>query len=232
MDQPLQPARPRLQPARPGQSMVEIGLIIALVAAVAMVGLSVTGTSVSDVFCRAVSMFGGNCGSLFRDDFSDLDAWEKVSGHWDIVDGELCGGPGEGRIFTPIDASDYSVNLDTARLQQGNGYGVFFRTENTARVNGYSFQYDPGMSGFVIRKWVNGNEISVPIARAAAPGYSWYNAERKLQLNVRGDTFTVTLDGQPVLSATDSTYPSGGLGFRTWDSTRACFDNLDVQAAR
>lgn len=216
----------------PGQSMVEIGVLIALVAAVAVASLQVTGTSVSTIICRVVSTFGGSCGALLRDDFADLDAWQRVSGQWDSVNGELCGGPGEGRIFAPISANDYTIDLDTARLMQGNGYGVFFRTEKVVQVNGYSFQYDPGLGGFVIRKWVNGNEISTPIARAHVSGYAWHNANRKLQLTVSGDTFTVHLDGQPVLTTTDRTYPTGGMGFRTWDSTRACFDNLSVHSLR
>ncbi|MBX0326706.1 DUF1080 domain-containing protein [Oscillochloris sp. ZM17-4] len=219
----------------PGQSMVEIGVMIALVAVIAAVGLSTTGTSVDTAMCQVVSAFGGgDCGTrlLFADDFTNMNAWERAAGTWKIDNGELSGGPGEGRLFTPIPADDYTIDIDTARLSQGNGYGVFFRTENFGKVNGYTFQYDPGLQGFAFRKWVNGSEISTPIAIAKAPNYDWYNSDRKLQITVKGDTFTASIDGQHVLTTSDSTYTSGGIGLRTWDSTQASFDNLSVYSVR
>lgn len=216
-----------------GQSLVEYSLIAALIVAITVLSLRVAGTSVEQVFCRIVGVFGVDCGDFFSDNFDDLDAWQHVSGTWSNRDGELCGGPREGRIFTPITADDYTIDFDTARLSQGDGYGVFFRAENVQRVNGYSFQYDPGLNGFAFRKWVNGNEIAQPIARVAMPNYRWYDDNRQIQIVVRGDTFTALLDGQPVLSATDSTYATGGaIGLRTWDNTQACFDNLRVMPNR
>jgi hypothetical protein len=215
--------------------MVEVGLLIALVAAIAVVGFSATGTNTSAALCRVVSTFGGsgNCGTIFSDDFATLNAWQIAAGTWASVDGALNGGPNEGRIFTPLKANDYTITVDGARLTQGNGYGVFFRAQNFGSINGYSFQYDPGLGGFAFRKWVGGSEIATPIAFAKAPaGYDWYAASRKLQLSVSGSTFSATLDGQTVLTTTDSTYAAGGMGFRTWDSTKASFDNLTVQGIR
>lgn len=220
------------QRGRSGQSTVELALIIALVAAIALLALSATGVRLDQLFCRVVGIFGGSCGALFADDFSDLDDWQAVSGKWDNVDGELCGGPGEGKIFAPISADDYTINLDTARLTQGNGYGVFFRAQDVEQVDGYVFQYDPGMSGFVIRKWVSGREVWAPLAYKQITGYDWHGEDRKLQLAVEGDTFTVTLDGQPIMTTTDSTYAEGAVGMRTWDNSRACFDDLTINAGR
>ncbi|MEI6179479.1 MAG: family 16 glycoside hydrolase [Chloroflexales bacterium] len=221
------------QRARPGQSLVEIGLLLALIAAVAVVGLGVTGTSIRTVLCNVGRTFGGggSCGTLFSDDFTNLKAWQIAAGTWASVDGVLTGGPSEGRIFTPLAANDYVIDVDTTHLAQGNGYGVFFRIQDFGKINGYSFQYDPGLGGFAFRKWVGGSEISAPLAFVKAPaGYDWYAANRKLQLTVSGDTFTALVDGQAVLTTKDSTYAAGGMGFRTWDSTKASFDNLTVRA--
>ncbi len=217
-------------PVRPAQSAVEVSLILGLVAAIAVAGLSLTGTSLGAAFCGAAEAFGANCGALLDEDFANLNAWQRVSGNWAIRDSELCGGPGEGRIFTPVSADDYVIDINKALLSKGDGYGVFFRTQNVERVSGYVFQYDPGyLDQFLIRKWVNGVEIERPIVRKRIPGYNWHNVNRQIQLSVIGDRFTVLVDGQPMLSLSDATYPSGGVGLRVWDGTDACFDNLTIR---
>jgi len=100
-------------------------------------------------------------------------------------------------------------------------------------MNGYVFQYDPGYypGAFIIRKWVNGRELSAPIAVAKAPGYDWYSSPRDIEVVVEGDTFTAYVDGVEVLTATDSTYATGGSGLRNWDSTKVCFDQFGMQSA-
>ncbi len=213
-----------------GQSVTELAILLGLVAAVVVVGLTMTGEGSRDALCRAASAFGVECGDLFRDEFNSLDNWSIHHGRWQIRDGRLCI-DGPGRIYHPLDRSDYAINVNLARLTKGNGYGIFFRDSGGDRFNGYSFQYDPGYGrgAFIIRKWVNGNELSMPIARADAPGYNWYGADRVVRLEVVGDTFTAYVDGQPVVQARDSAFSSGGIGFRSWDASSACFDNLSVQ---
>ncbi|WP_322487448.1 family 16 glycoside hydrolase [Chloroflexus sp.] len=214
-----------------GQSFTELAILIGLVAAVVVVGLSLTGEGTRDALCRTTSAFGVACSDLLREDFANLNNWTIHHGRWQIRDGRLCI-DGSGRIYQPLDRSDYVINLDVARLTQGNGYGIFFRDSGGARFNGYSFQYDPGygQGAFIFRKWVNGNELTVPIARVDAPrGYDWYGADRKVQLEVRGDTFTAYIDGKPVAQVRDSSFTSGGIGLRSWDNSSACFDQLSVR---
>ncbi len=214
-----------------GQSFTELAILLGLVAAVVVVGLTLTGEGTRDALCRASSVFGVECGDLLRDDFSSLDNWSIQNGRWQIRDDRLCI-DGPGRIYHPLDRNDYVINVDLARITKGNGYGIFFRDSGGAKFNGYSFQYDPGYGrgAFIIRKWINGHELSMPIARVDAPrGYDWYGADRKVQVEVRGDTFTASIDGQPVVQVRDSSFTSGGIGFRSWDSTSACFDNLSVR---
>jgi hypothetical protein len=142
----------------------------------------------------------------------------------------LLGGPGEGRIFhVNLSQGDYTITVNGAVLNQGNGYGIWFRATNVEKVNGYTFQYDPGhgYGAFIMRKWVNGNELS-PFAVAYAPGYNWTTTPRQVQIVAKGNTFTAYVDGKQVLQGTDSTYTQGGVGFRTWDNTTARFGNISV----
>lgn len=215
--------------AERGQGAAEYALIVAIIILGIILTLAVFGTDVQGMYCRAVSSIGFSqaCGSYFSDDFNNLSAWQIVMGKWQAKDGELLGGPGEGRIFRHLSQSDYVITVNGAVLDQGNGYGIWFRASNVEKVNGYTFQYDPGYGAFIMRKWVNGNELT-PFAVARAPGYNWYNTPRQVQIVVKGNTFTAYIDGKQVLQGTDSTYTSGGIGFRTWSNTTAHFDKISV----
>ncbi len=212
-----------------GQGNVEYVLLLVLVVLAALLGLTVMGVDVQSIYCQSLGALGfaNACGSYFADSFSDLSAWQIAAGTWKSVNGLLTGGPSEGRIFHSLTQSDYAVNLNAAMLKQGSGFGVFFRATNPSAVNGYDFQYDPGLNAFVFRKWVNGNELS-PFATAPAPNYNWYNTNRNIQVVAKGHTFTASIDGKVVLQGTDSTYSSGGVGLRTWDSTQMTADGLSV----
>lgn len=218
-----------------GQGLIEYLLLVALVAASGMVAMSATGSSISDVFCGIAGSLGGGGGACsegyFFDGFdADLDQWDRISGNWNLKDGQMCVGPGgEGKIATDIDQSDYVINLRGADLSKGNGFGVFFRTSNHENMNGYSFQVDPGYGGgeFIMRKWANGNEFS-PFARQKAPEFDWYSPH-DVKIVVRGESFEAYMDNVLVLSGSDSTYSEGGMGLRVWDSTEACFDEVSVE---
>jgi len=125
--------------------------------------------------------------------------------------------------------SDYDINLNDVTLKQGNGYGVYFRTTTDASgLDGYAFQYDPGAGNkLLIRRWANGAEIMSPIAMVPIDA-TIYNVPHNFKISVKGDTFTVFMDGKQVLSAKDSTYPTGGTGLRSWDSTSACLNDFSI----
>lgn len=214
-----------------GQALTEYILLIGLLLLVCVLGLASLGVSVRDMYCAVAVALGmdASCTNYLYDDFSDLDGWDIDRGDWRIDDGQLCAGPGEGRIFRDVSADDYVINIDSATLFQGNGYAVFFRVTNPPRFNGYSFQYDPGLGGaFVFRKWVNGRELWPPFAKARVKGYDWWNTPRQIKLVIKGDTFAAYVDGEPVLTATDATYSEGGIGLRTWNNTIVCLDDLSV----
>lgn len=218
-----------------GQGTVEYALILVLGLIATLLVLQTMGISISDVYCRVAGGFTNNgCSqTLCKDDFSNLSGILQQSGIWSVTNGQLCN-QGGGIVYNKCSMSnfsttDYSVNLDGATLAAGNGYGIFFRASNTGSgTNGYAFQYDPGLKGFVVRKWVTGWEINPPIVFKATPGFDWYGKPHTLKVKVVGNTFTGYVDGQEMLTGQDSTYTSGGGGIRTWDSTNLCIDQFSV----
>ena len=220
-----------------GQGLVEYALILALIAIGSFITLDVTGYSVRDVYCAVAEGFGAAdacagervyCG----DDFANLDNWESNWGTWTADEGKICTS-GYSKNYNTCsqsmeNMSDYVIHLDGAKLNAGDGYGVFFRgTELDGKTNGYIVQYDPGLGAVVIRKWINGAELA-PFATKKMPGYDWYGETHDLKIDVKGDTFTVYLDDEEILVTQDDTYPEGGVGLRSWDSTNLCIDSLNI----
>lgn len=208
-----------------GQGLVEFALIVALLGGVVTLSLAMMGVSVRDVYCDVLSGMGNDVCSFVPE------SWTTTRGKWS--EGEpLCNEKlGEGRTFADdFSGDDYVINIDSAQLSQGNGYGLFFRaTDVDGKLNGYTFQYDPGFGkgAFIMRKWVNGYELP-PIAVNKVPDFPWHGSDNKIRLEVVGNTFKAYVNGELVLTAQDDTYSEGGFGLRTWDSTRACFSGISI----
>lgn len=228
------------------QSVLEYALLVAVFALVLVASIPTLRSSVLQVFDRTETALTDNIDptlpvdppipspSLWRDDLNSLDNWSPVRGTWEASNGVLRNtSSGEGRIFTPYSGDDFMVDIDIAHLIQGNGYGVWLRASDVegSNINGYTFQYDPGYGGgeFIMRKWVNGSERA-PFARVSAAGYDWYDPH-KVQVVASGDTFTVVIDGEQVLTAQDSTYSSGQVGLRTWSTSRTEFHGFSIEVA-
>jgi len=224
-----------------GQGLVEYAILISLIAVGVGLALNLYGVSVRDAYCYAADKVSGGeaCKPVLvcEDDFSaDLAEWKAIQGkNGSIADGKFC----PISYALSLNACSMSKNLDNyivtindVTLSSGSGYGIVFRAENPPNgMTGYVFQYDPGYypGSFIIRKWVNGRELSVPIAVAKAPGYNWYNTPHDLSVVVKDNTFTAYVDGVEVVAAQDSSYPTGGAGIRTWDSTLVCLDQFQIQ---
>jgi len=228
--------------SRRGQSLVEYVLILALVAVVVVGALRLLGVNIGSAFCKTVQGVGvqasGICSAggqfIFNDDFGGgLGNWRLDRGkNWREANGQLCAGPGgEHRAFANNSSGgDYTVSVN-ANLSSGPGYGVFFRASGT-RLNGYTFQYDASSGGgqFIIRKWVNGYQISPPIATSRPPkGFQWRDTARQIEVVAKGNTFEAYVDGQKVVTGMDNTYSTGGAGLRTWSGSQTCFDNFQVK---
>ena len=226
------------------QGMVEYALALLLIAVVCLLILQIFGVSLQGLYCQVAGVFNASACSATaattycNSAFNNLNDWRVTSGastNWTTSNGQMCAN-GYGTLTntcsSSLPSSDYVAQIDGARLTSGNGYGIYFRaTSSMNGVSGYAFQYDPGFNGVVIRKWVNGVEINPPLAVKSMPGNDWYSSAHTLSVKVSGNTYVGMLDGVPVLTATDSTYPSGGTALRVWDSTQVCMDNFSVSSA-
>lgn len=219
-----------------GQGLVEYALLAVLILMV-VGSLQLYGISLQGAYCEVVSFFGAEpaaCGAvvLLEEAFDSLDAWTFTHGNgWVLEDGKLrIEEYGEHRAFTGDEEwEDYTIHLGETVLYEGLGYGVYFRVTDEPDINGYAFQYDEGYGeSFIIREVVNGYELHPPIAVEPAPaGFDWYNTPHSVDVEVRGDTYTAYVDGNPVVSVIDDTSPSGKIGLRGWN-TDALFDDLTV----
>lgn len=230
-----------------GQGLVEYGLLISLLVIGTILALSLSGVSVSDLYCTVASKLGGGKTCNEQDVYCD-DAFDKDLSQWQTStnmsqkNGQMCFSDGlqsMNKCSMKLPEPDYVVNLNDVTLSKGNGYGVYFRATTDAKgIDGYIFQYDPGLKSsanpngaLIIRRWVDGREIWDPIA-VSPLGPDVFNTPHDFDINVKGDKYTVSMDGKEVLSAQDSTYSTGGTGLRSWDSTSACMDNFSVLEAQ
>jgi Flp pilus assembly pilin Flp len=223
---------------RTGQGFVEYAIILVLVAVNVLLILQITGVNVKSLYCSIVNKLGGSstCETYCKDNFGSLTDWSQYANTgWEANNGMMCNTKAnEQRVFSNCSASqkvsdDYVIDFDSVVLTKGNGYGIFYRMQSADPTTGYAFQYDPGVNGFVVRKWVNGWEVNPAVTYVSAPTTNWYNTTKKVKLVVKGSTMTAFIDGKLVLTANDSTYSKGGgVGIRTWDSTAACFGNFSI----
>jgi hypothetical protein len=227
------------RPRQSGAETLEFIIVVILLAVAIIPALYMFVPSLQRVVCDIVDSVSGttsNCaaGIIFNDDFSQCPGkWGNLMGSLSCENGRKCSKLDQG-IQTLADGTngeDYTISVN-AELKSGNGYGIFFRAHEDppGKINGYSFQYDPGLGKFVMRKWVNGQE-SGPFAQVAPPaGYQWTGVPRDIKIEVKGNTFTVYIDGKKVLEGKDDTYKSGQAGLRTWygGGNQSCFDDFKV----
>jgi Flp pilus assembly pilin Flp len=224
-----------------GVTIKEYALVLALVAVGLVAVLAILGVALSGVFQKVVDPMAtppaAEETSDWNDDFEDETLpgwdWNRADG-WQQNNGQLVlSARGELRGFSGDPTwTDYVVRV-RAILYQGDGYGVYFRADGEpGTANAYVFQYDPGYDrphgSFLFRKVVGGAERT-PFGRVRAPeAHQWYNTWHEIQIDVVGNSFTAYIDRQPVLQASDNSYPAGRVGLRAWDATVAGFDSLSV----
>jgi Flp pilus assembly pilin Flp len=241
-----------------GQGLVEYALILLLVGVVVGGTAYALGPSIGQVYSGLQGeLIGGQQGAAPGPqptavgptptptptptpqpaDWSD---WQVVAGkQWRVEGDSYCAGPkGDHRSFYGAENwTDYEITFK-AVLNEGNGYGVYFRATNYKKANAYIFQYNPsfrakgrakGRKGaFLFRRVVKGKE-QYPFAIAWAPeDYQWQDVQREIRVRVEGNTFTAYVDGEAVLQARHSEYTHGGIGLRVWNKSSACFQDFQV----
>ncbi|MFA5181778.1 MAG: prepilin-type N-terminal cleavage/methylation domain-containing protein [Syntrophales bacterium] len=167
---------------------------------------------------------------LYASSFNGQSGLNRLMGNWNVAQGTLNNKPGqENRIgFGDTAWKDYEIKV-SAVLNQGNGYGIYYRADGNANISGYAFQYDPGLGNrFVVRKVVNGSE-QTPFQSVSMPAeFPVYNQSHDISITVVGDRTVIKMDNQTIMDFRDPSFASGSGGFRTWGSTEASFDNLSV----
>ncbi|MEI6845804.1 MAG: family 16 glycoside hydrolase [Candidatus Firestonebacteria bacterium] len=199
---------------------------------------SVLGCSLHGVASSSIET-SATTGENFND--GNANGWASYNAKlWSVIDGKYYGGRSspagaENKTFFGDPTwTDYNITLD-AKLINGPGYGIYFRASDYNAVDGYCFQYDPGWQNgtFIVRKITNGGE-SNPIATYSLPtGYDWRGSEKNIKIEVSGSTYKfyvgdVNGGSSPVMTVTDSTFTSGAIGLRTWSSSYASFDNVNI----
>ena len=170
---------------------------------------------------------------LFTSDFSSMEGLTILSGKWNTSNAALfpVGGKEEHRIvFGDQKWKDYTVKVNTT-MKGGSGktdYGIYYRIDGNPDITGYVFQYDVSGNSFLVKSVVDGKEDRVIKEAALDDTFPLYNQSYEVVINVQGDRHSISIEGQIILDFRDSTFSSGMAGLRTWDNSKASFDNISV----
>lgn len=185
---------------------------------------------------------GGKCstsgpnGEVFFDGFEDgelvscpkwVDADPSLGGMWSVkTDGasKVLAQSAAVSDWVIAVSGDYKVTDQTVQAKVKLGaegeIGIFARVQD---LRNYYFLYLDG-SNIVLRGRVDNSQLtSVKVKTVTVPG-TWYT----LKLSVVGSTLTGYLDGTMLVTSSDASVKSGGIGVGTGDSASGEFDDVTV----
>jgi len=228
-----------------GQANVEYILILVCLALVAITSLNLYGAQVATAYWQVVTAFGA-----LADDFSrDLSNWmavvgtmtinghKQAAGAWKIKDGRMYGDPWSLNMFKNFIGGDVTIDLKGARLEsQGkdwNGYGTLFRAsqDSQGRWSGYGFEFEEHPKGRIqmyFSRWDHGRQTKLGKPQDAPAGFTWTDAQN-IVITAKGNSFSASLNGKPLITATDKVYTSGQVGIYTNVGSAASFDGFAVR---
>lgn len=167
---------------------------------------------------------------------SQLTNWTVVDegkkSNWVVSEGSLlqrgdASGSGPARPGTNLLRN--GVVIDDASLSfrvggaGGGGVGALVRALGAR--DGYRFQMD-GKAGFMrLERLVAGRATTLATRALSYETVRYYGVE----ILCEGDRLSVRLDGEEILSATDSYYARGGYGLYSYDEDVALFDDVVVR---
>jgi hypothetical protein len=181
---------------------------------------------------------------LLRDDFSDpASGWTvRNAGDYrnEYRDGVYVSWVDNARssyignlTFLDRDLGDVRIEVDATKRSGSPSadVGVVCRQQPRGQVGRYYGEVDE--EGAVrVGAYADSEEI---LARAERPGI-WQPGANRLQLDCVGERITFWLNGERLLSATDSRWSSGRIGLLAGggrdEATEVAFDNLVVSAAQ
>lgn len=234
-----------ITPSRRGQANVEYVLIILFIVLTSIAGLRLYGDQVHTAYWRIVTSF-----SALTDDFSrDLSNWsaaigtltingyKQTAGAWKIKDGRMYGEPWALNMFRNFVGSDVTIELQGVRLEsQGkdwNGYGTLFRAspDKQGRWSGYGFEFEEHSKGKIqmyFSRWDNGRQTKLGKPQDVPTGFTWMDTQN-IVVTAQGNTFSASLNGKPLITASDKTYTTGQVGVYTNVGSAASFDGFAIR---
>ena len=118
--------------------------------------------------------------------------------------------------------TDYTTEV-TIKSTDDDAIGIMFRYQD--ENNYYRFSWDKSRNYRRLVKCENG--VFTVLAEDSDP----YVIGKSYQLKIaaHGSTLQVSIDGNPVFLATDSTFSSGTIALYCWGNTGSYFDNITVE---
>lgn len=200
-----------------GATAVEYGLLVGLIAVVALSAVALLGSRMSGAISAAGCAVGGTAGAQAADCASS----PAASGESVSLAGNSARRWWSGA--TPWSSSDMTVSGEFTlggATTGSRGYGIVVRgtgVTTTGAQSGYTFQVDPGAGGFVVKRWNGASESSVGSRVSFPPGFDPTVAQQ-VRVAVQGDTLTATVGGGRAMTwQLPPDGPTGTqYGVRTW----------------
>lgn len=161
---------------------------------------------------------------------AQLNQWKAPNGTWVIQGGVLkttSKDPAQRVLAGDPSWTDYTVET-RMRIDEGNWAGVVFRAKsdfefyvaylNVPDNKSELWKHQPG--ALDKRAAINSNN---PAKDVKIVNGQWFD----LKVDVRGDTFTFSIDGKQQWQLKDADYKAGAVGVFTWQ-TLASWDSLKV----
>ncbi|CAN7364868.1 DUF1080 domain-containing protein [Paenibacillus sp. LjRoot153] len=165
--------------------------------------------------------------------------WINSNGTWQVVNNNAIHTSGENGIYSAsanAGVESFSTAGDSAwvnymykvlmKFKAGTKYdaGMLFRVVDNNNMYKLGISTNGTTGQLQFKKRVAGTWSTLATASTTVNLEKWY----ALSLIVRDDTFTVTLNGNPILTAVDKTFANGKVGLSVYDGTIAQFDDAWV----
>jgi len=122
---------------------------------------------------------------------------------------------------------DYTFDIAT-KVEDNTGFGICTYFQDS--LNYYLFRWAYDKDGYYKRQLIkmeDGNEKILASDNAVFAVDAWYD----MGMKILGDQLTATVNGKPVLTASDHTFKEGRLGFWTNSSRNAHFDDMRISVS-
>jgi hypothetical protein len=125
------------------------------------------------------------------------------------------------RVYTDLEVS---MRFKPLAGQDDQAAGIIFRVQD--KDNYYIFRANALENNVMFFLYASGRRSILKRSAVRVPPGRW----QELKVEAIGNRFRGFLDGEPVMEATDDSYPAGRVGLWTKADSITCFDNVRVTA--